>query len=68
MSDIFARAFNFNAGGLVGTRDAGARSATPCFVVERYNAGKFTRVYPAKKGTMDCKPSNNTYVTADLLG
>jgi ABC-type branched-subunit amino acid transport system substrate-binding protein len=59
---------SFSAGGMIGDRDAGARLATPCFVIVRYEAGKFSRVYPTKKGTMDCKPSNNAYVEADLLG
>jgi hypothetical protein len=30
--------------------------------------GNFKRVYPKKKGTFDCKPSNLVKIQADLIG
>jgi ABC-type branched-subunit amino acid transport system substrate-binding protein len=49
---------NFNADGLRGTSDIANHTGTPCFAVLQIKSGKFVRVYPAKKGTLDCKAHN----------
>ena len=41
---------------------------SPCFVVVQLKNGNFTRVYPKKKGTFDCKPSNLATIQADFVG
>ena len=55
----------------------GGRGLTPehgfplrLLVPHRYfwKSGKWVRVYPTKKGTFDCKPSNSVDVKANLLG
>jgi hypothetical protein len=34
----------------------------------QFKSGKWVRVYPAKKGTFDCKSSNGVDIKANLLG
>jgi ABC-type branched-subunit amino acid transport system substrate-binding protein len=58
----------FNAGGMVGTQNVGQKIPSPCFMVEQWKGGAFHRVYPTKKGTFDCKPSNLVTFKADLYG
>jgi hypothetical protein len=48
----------FDAGGMIGTTNIYKRIPSPCYLVERLRGGKYERVYPKKKGTYDCKPSN----------
>jgi ABC-type branched-subunit amino acid transport system substrate-binding protein len=57
----------FNGDGMFGTVDVGNRVPTPCFLVMQVKNGKFTRVYPKKPGTFDCKKSNNIEVDTNLL-
>jgi ABC-type branched-subunit amino acid transport system substrate-binding protein len=52
----------FNAGGMWGTNDPGNRLASPCFMILRFDGGKYQREYPSKPGTFDCKPSNRQTV------
>jgi hypothetical protein len=49
---------NFNASGMVATTDIAGKNPSPCFMIVQYKSGKFTRVYPTKAGTFDCKSSN----------
>jgi len=49
---------NFDAGGMFGTTDIARHQLTRCFAVVHLTGGKFVRAYPAKKGTLDCRPSN----------
>ena len=49
---------NFDADGLRGPSDIATHTGTPCFAVLQVKSGKFVRVYPAKKGTLDCKAHN----------
>ena len=57
---------SFNAGGMVGTVNIGAKVPSSCFMAIQWNQGKFHRVYPAKVGTFDCTPSNRYTFSADL--
>jgi hypothetical protein len=57
---------NFNASGMTATTDIGNKIPTSCFMLEQVKAGKFVRVYPAQKGTFDCKKSNLYTFQADL--
>ena len=36
-------------------------------MLEQVQNGKFVRVWPTKKGTFDCTPSNHVTVKADLI-
>ncbi|HUV11010.1 MAG TPA: ABC transporter substrate-binding protein [Acidimicrobiia bacterium] len=58
---------DFDAGGMLGTTDVGARKNSPCFMMVQVRNGKFVRVYPKKKGSFDCKASNRRLVKLDLL-
>jgi hypothetical protein len=57
----------FDAGGMIGTADIANKGFTPCFVLVQFKGGEFKRVYPTKKGTFDCKPSNLVEIKADLI-
>jgi hypothetical protein len=59
---------SFDAGGMVGAHDFKNAKLTPCFVLTQFESGKWVRVYPTKKGTFDCKPSNSIQFQADLIG
>ncbi|MCJ7439718.1 MAG: hypothetical protein MUP97_18420, partial [Acidimicrobiia bacterium] len=59
---------SFNADGMWGTTDIGNRVPTPCIMIAQVQGGKFTRVYPKKPGTLDCKKSNTIQIKEDLLG
>lgn len=58
---------SFNADGMWGTTDIGNRVPTPCVMVLQVRNGKFTRVYPKKPGTLDCKKSNPITIKESLL-
>jgi hypothetical protein len=59
---------DFDAGGMAGTHSFKTNKVTNCFVTEQFKSGKWVRVYPTKKGTFDCKASNNVDIKANLLG
>ncbi len=65
--DQLATIHDFDAGGMIGTTDVGARKNSPCFMLVQVRNGAFERVYPKKKGSFDCKPSNRVEVKLDLL-
>lgn len=52
---------------MIGTTDVGGRKNSPCYALVQVQSGKFVRVWPTKKGTFDCKPSNRRLVRLDLL-
>jgi ABC-type branched-subunit amino acid transport system substrate-binding protein len=52
----------FDAGGMVSGADIGTKTGSPCYLLLKYDDGKFTRVHPTKKGTFDCTKSNYTTV------
>ncbi len=58
---------SFNADGMWGTTNIGQRIPSPCFLVMQVKNGQFTRVYPTKPGTFDCKASNRITEKADLF-
>ncbi|HUV10956.1 MAG TPA: ABC transporter substrate-binding protein [Acidimicrobiia bacterium] len=59
---------DFDAGGMIGITDVGARETTPCYALTQVQSGKFKRVWPKKAGTFDCKPRNRVEVELDLVG
>jgi hypothetical protein len=68
LNDSIRSLTDFDAGGMAGVRSFKTAALTPCFVEVQFKSGKWVRVYPTKKGTMDCKKSNAVEVKADLLG
>jgi ABC-type branched-subunit amino acid transport system substrate-binding protein len=65
--DALKNLTSFDADGLIGKVNVGEKVTTSCFVLEQVKDGKFTRVWPKKKGTFDCTPSNHVTVKADLI-
>jgi hypothetical protein len=57
----------FDAEGMVATVNIADKVPSACFMLDRFVNSKFTRVYPAKKGTFDCTPSNRVAIKEDLL-
>ena len=53
---------------LIGSTGCGIGGKVPssCFMLVQWNNGKFSRVYPTKKGTFDCTTSNRYTFQADL--
>jgi hypothetical protein len=62
-----ANLHKFDADGMLGVRDAGARIPSVCFVLTQVKSGKFVRVYPTKAGTFDCNAKNLYTVKLDLI-
>lgn len=56
---------DFDADGLTGGIDIGNRTLGPCFAILQVKNGKWVRVFPKKKGTLDCK-SKLTSVRVEL--
>ncbi len=65
--DQLAGINDFNAGGMIGTTNVGARETTPCYTLLQVQKGKFKRVFPKKAGTFDCKPRNRVEIKLDLF-
>lgn len=57
---------SFDAGGMWGAMDPGAKLSTPCFMILNFDGSKYAREYPSKAGTFDCKPSNHQWIETDL--
>lgn len=57
---------SFDAGGMWGAMDPGAKISTPCFMILNFDGSKYVREYPSKRGTFDCKPSNHQWIETDL--
>lgn len=49
-----AKIHDFTADGMLGPTDVGGRKVSPCGVILQVKKGKFVRVSPTKKGTLDC--------------
>ena len=58
---------NFNAGGMIGTTDVGARIPSPCFVLNQVKNGDYVRLLPTAKGTFNCDASNVVTEKLDLI-
>jgi hypothetical protein len=59
---------SFDAGGMWGKMDPGAKANSPCFMIMTFNGTKYVRDYPKKAGTFDCTPSNRQSVTLAVNG
>ncbi len=60
-----AKIHDFDADGLIGPTDIGARKIAECFAVLEVKNGKWTRAFPKKKGTLSCA-GRLTSVRVDL--
>jgi hypothetical protein len=49
-----AKVHDFTADGMLGPTDVGGRKVGPCGMIMQVKNGKFVRVSPKKKGTLDC--------------
>jgi hypothetical protein len=56
--DGLANLHDYDARGLFGTSDVGARAAAACTVLLQAQGGEFVRVWPEEPGTFDCSPEN----------
>jgi hypothetical protein len=57
---------SFDAGGMWGKMDPGAKVSTACFMILGFDGSKYAREYPGKAGTFDCKPANHQWIETDL--
>ncbi len=48
----------FTARGLIGPTDVGTRTPNGCYALLQIDAGRFTRVSPSERGTLDCGTDN----------
>jgi Periplasmic binding protein len=55
-----AKIHDFNADGMLGPTDVGGRKISGCGVILRVKGGKFVRVTPSKRGTVDCSGGTKT--------
>jgi hypothetical protein len=51
---------------MIGKTDVGGHKANGCFMTMQIKNGKYVRVFPKKKGTLNCNPNNATKVQLDL--
>jgi hypothetical protein len=58
----------FDAGGMIGTNNLAKKISSTCTMLEQFKDGRFVRVWPKKKGTFDCTPSNYIRLKEDLTG
>ena len=49
---------DFTADGLIGPTDVADRTPSGCTVVLQVHDGRFTRVHPDERGSLDCEPQN----------
>ena len=59
---------SFDAGGMIGKNNLAKKVSSSCTMLEQFTNGKFVRVWPTKKGTFDCTPSNYIRIKQDLTG
>jgi hypothetical protein len=52
--DAAAKDTSFDADGMIGKTNVGQHVPSPCYALMQVKAGKFVRVFPTKKGTLDC--------------
>jgi len=58
----------FDAGGMMGATNIIDKIPTDCSMLLQLKNQKYVRVFPSKKGTFDCKPSNLATIKADYVG
>jgi hypothetical protein len=51
--------------GMLGPTDVGGKKVTGCFVLTQVKGGKYVRVYPKEKGTLNCDRKNVITVQID---
>jgi hypothetical protein len=51
--------------GMLGPTDVGGHKVNGCFVLTQIKGGKYVRVFPKEKGTLDCDSKNVTTVQID---
>jgi hypothetical protein len=51
---------------LIGPTDVGGHKVNGCFMTMQIKDGKFVRVFPKKKGTLNCDAKNTVKVELDL--
>jgi ABC-type branched-subunit amino acid transport system substrate-binding protein len=51
---------------MIGPTDVGGHKVNGCFVTMQIQDGKFVRVFPKKKGTLNCDKKNTVQVKLDL--
>jgi len=51
---------------MIGKTDVGAHKANGCFMTMQIKNGKYVRVFPKKKGTLNCNADNTSQVQLDL--
>jgi ABC-type branched-subunit amino acid transport system substrate-binding protein len=61
-----AKVHDFTADGMLGPTDVGGHKNNGCFVLTQVKNGKFARVWPKAKGTIDCNKTNLVDVQLDL--
>ena len=61
-----ANIHDFDADGMIGVRDMGARIPSNCYTLMQVKGGKFVRVFPKKPGTFDCNAKNVYNLKLDL--
>jgi ABC-type branched-subunit amino acid transport system substrate-binding protein len=59
---------SFDAGGMWGKMDPGAKANSPCFMIMTFDGKKYVREYPKKAGTFDCTASNRQSVDFAVSG
>jgi ABC-type branched-subunit amino acid transport system substrate-binding protein len=65
---VLRNTHEFDAGGMWGKMDPGAKANSPCFMILTFDGEKYVREYPKKPGTFDCTPSNRQSVQLALNG
>jgi ABC-type branched-subunit amino acid transport system substrate-binding protein len=63
--DALKNTHSFDAGGMWGKMDPGAKASTACFMILKFDGKKYVREYPTKVGTFDCTESNRQSVQLD---
>jgi hypothetical protein len=61
-----AKNTSFNADGMLGDTNVGQHVPSPCYALLQIKGGKFVRVFPTKKGTLNCDPKNVYTIKDDL--
>ena len=61
--DALANISDFDANGWMGAKDL--RGMSDCMVIMKIEGGRFVRVFPKEKGTLDCNAQNVITVTLD---
>ena len=56
----------FTADGMLGATNVGEHVPSPCYALLQIKGGKFVRVFPTKKGTLNCDPKNLYTIKDDL--